>query len=169
MAVLRFFLLAVLVKCVILDNPLDFMSENQKRNLGTLKLESLPDNEHRVLREVILHGNATAHWCCNVATTRTIIETHSHLIYATKIRDRVTYTSCGFLWLSSCSRHHYSYYSSPMYTTTYQSKVINTSCPDQNLVCCKGYVLVAEHCLPLSEIPAIKDDLIDLHHAGVLG
>lgn len=37
--------------------------------------------------------------------------------------------------------------SSPMYTTTYQSKVINTSCPDQNLVCCKGYVLVAEHCL----------------------
>uniref|UniRef100_A0A8W8KD82 Secreted protein n=1 Tax=Magallana gigas TaxID=29159 RepID=A0A8W8KD82_MAGGI len=118
MTVLRFFLLAVLVKCAILDNPLDFMSENQKRNLGTLKLESLPDNEHRVLREVILHGNAT---------------------------------------------------SSPMYTTTYQSKVINTSCPDQNLVCCKGYVLVAEHCLPLSEIPAIKDDLIDLHHAGVLG
>lgn len=59
MAVLRLLLLAVLVKSVILDNPLDFMNEKQKGNLGTLKLSSLPDSEHRVLREVILHGNAT--------------------------------------------------------------------------------------------------------------
>lgn len=56
MAVLRLLLLAVLVKSVILDNPLDFMNEKQKGNLGTLKLSSLPDSEHRVLREVILYS-----------------------------------------------------------------------------------------------------------------
>ncbi|XP_048763668.1 uncharacterized protein LOC125671799 [Ostrea edulis] len=148
---------------------LDFLNENQKRNLGNMKRSDLPENIQRVLREVVLHGNATAHWCCNVATSRTIIETHSQLLYVRQIRDRVTSTSCGFLWLSRCSRHHYYYISSPKYNTLYNSKVINTSCPDENLVCCKGYALVAKHCLPLSEIPAIKDDLINLHHAGLLG
>ncbi|XP_061198119.1 uncharacterized protein LOC133206194 [Saccostrea echinata] len=163
-------LLHVLLFCFALcEDPLDFLNEKQKRNLGETELSNLPESVQRVLREVILHGNATAHWCCNVATTKTIIETHSQLMYVSKIRDRVTYTSCGFLWLSSCSRHHYYYISSPMYKPTYRSKTIKTSCPDANLVCCKGYALVANHCLPLSEIPAIKDDLINLHNAGVLG
>lgn len=38
---------------------LDFLNENQKRNLGNMKRSDLPENIQRVLREVVLHGNAT--------------------------------------------------------------------------------------------------------------
>ncbi|XP_022318045.1 uncharacterized protein LOC111121179 [Crassostrea virginica] len=167
--VIQILLLVLLFNGAISNDPLNFLNEKQKQNLEKLDFRKLSDNTQRFIRDVTLHGNATAHWCCNIPTSKTIMETHSQLMYVTKMADRVTYTSCGFLWLSSCSRHHYSYYASPLYRTTYNTKTINISCPDEHLVCCKGYVLVAEHCLPLSEIPAIKHDLINLHNAGILG
>lgn len=49
------------------------------------------------------------HWCCNVATTRRIVQSHSKLIYTKQVKDRVSHHHCGFLGLSRCARHHYYY------------------------------------------------------------
>lgn len=49
------------------------------------------------------------HWCCNVATTRRIVQSHSKLIYTKQIKDRVSHHHCGFLGTSRCARHHYYY------------------------------------------------------------
>ncbi|XP_062615794.1 uncharacterized protein LOC134277481 [Saccostrea cucullata] len=152
----------------IICDPLEFLSEKEKEALGKMHILDLPENAQRVVRAVTLHGNATAHWCCNVATTKKITQTHSQLLYTKQIRDRVSHHHCGFLGLSRCARHHYYYISVPQYKTTYSVKVIHTSCPNKNLVCCKGYVLVAGSCVPLSEISNIKDDLINLHNGGIV-
>uniref|UniRef100_A0A8W8KDT3 Uncharacterized protein n=1 Tax=Magallana gigas TaxID=29159 RepID=A0A8W8KDT3_MAGGI len=107
------------------------------------------------------------HWCCNVATTRRIVQSHSKLIYTKQVKDRVSHHHCGFLGLSRCARHHYYYVSVPAYKTTYTYRTIHTTCPSSHLVCCKDYILVADNCIPLSEIPNIKDDLIKLHNANI--
>ncbi|XP_022317715.2 uncharacterized protein LOC111120948 [Crassostrea virginica] len=128
---------------------------------------SHPITLHGNTQPITLHGNATEHWCCNVATTKKIIQSHSTLIYTKQIKDRVTHHHCGFLGLSRCAGHHYYYVSVPAYKTTYTSKTIETTCPKKNLVCCKGYLLVADNCIPLSAIPDIKDDLIRLQNANI--
>ncbi|XP_022316223.2 uncharacterized protein LOC111119934 [Crassostrea virginica] len=162
--ILCFSLSLILVKCDLLD----FLSDQEKVAIGKMHFSELPENARRVVRTVTLHGNSTAHWCCNVETTKKITETHSQLMYIKQVRDRVSHHHCGFLGLNRCARHHYYYVSVPQYKTTYSIKVIHTTCPNKNLVCCKGYALVAGSCVPLSEIPNIKDDLINLHNSGVV-
>ncbi|XP_011454253.1 uncharacterized protein LOC128164417 [Crassostrea angulata] len=141
-------------------------------NLNTF-MHSIQHVQHSLLEKlhlshlVTLHGNATNHWCCNVATTRRIVQSHSKLIYTKQVKDRVSHHHCGFLGLSRCARHHYYYVSVPAYKTTYTYRTIHTTCPSSHLVCCKDYILVADNCIPLSEIPNIKDDLIKLHNANI--
>ncbi|XP_062615792.1 uncharacterized protein LOC134277478 [Saccostrea cucullata] len=134
-------------------------------NFTALKHLNLTTLGH--LSPVTLHGNATNHWCCNTATTKKIVKSHSQLIYTKQIRDRVSHHHCGFLGTSRCARHHYYYISVPAYKRTYSTQTIHTSCPSQNLVCCKDYILIADNCVPLNEIPNIKDDLIKLHNANI--
>ncbi|OWF56327.1 uncharacterized protein LOC110448601 [Mizuhopecten yessoensis] len=135
---------------------------------GNLKYDSLPERVKEVLRESRTSTDETAHWCCKINPTKTVVDSRTVTVTVVVPVKHTHHSSCGFLWLSRCGSSSYTTGYKTAYRASYKSRLVPTTCPDQHLVCCKDYIKVADQCLPQSRLPDIKDDLLHLHSAGIV-
>merc|ERR1712050_684070 len=142
-----------------------WLTPEVQKYLATAKLEQLPDSVQRLVRAVGDNG----HWCCAIDTNKVIVTSHAVLKYYHTSHHSKYYKGCGWWGWSRCSVHQVHYAANAAYFTNYKHTSYKINCPDHHAVCCQGYLLVAEHCLPLSQLGNIKDDLIKLKEMGQLG
>ncbi|XP_060077870.1 uncharacterized protein LOC132557383 [Ylistrum balloti] len=165
---LKFNLVLIALMAFIPSHMLDSVLQDEATMFGNLKYDSLPERVKEVLRESRAPGDETAHWCCNINPTKTIVDSRTVSVTVVIPIKHTHSKSCGFLWLSRCSSTSYTTGYKRAYKASYTSRLVPTSCPDEHLVCCKEYIKVADQCLPQSRLPDIKDDLLKLHGAGVV-
>jgi len=132
--------------------------------LAKTKIADLPEKLQRLVREV----GDNNHWCCAIDTVKTLVTSHAVIKYYQTSHHTKYYRGCGWWGWSRCSVRQTHYRHNAGYFTQYKSTTHQTTCPDRHSVCCRGYLLVAEHCLPLHQLAAIKDDLVKLKEMGLL-
>ncbi|XP_064605799.1 uncharacterized protein LOC135470694 [Liolophura sinensis] len=145
-------------------DDITFLTVGEKRSLAKIDIEKLPESVKRAVDVV----NAKEHWCCKIHPTKVVVNSRAVQQYIKQSTQHTNYGKCGLWGWRRCSRHWVTYYQHSTYKTVYSRQTIVTTCPDRDVVCCKGFLQVAHNCLPLSELPKIKDDLKKLKDKGVL-
>ncbi|XP_033736760.1 uncharacterized protein LOC117325001 [Pecten maximus] len=165
---LRFnLMLAALLVCLP-SFLLESVLHDESTMFGNLKYDSLPDHVKEVLRESRASGDESAHWCCKINPTKTIVDSRTVSVTVVVPVRHTHSKSCGFLWTKRCTSTSYTTGYRRAYKATYTSRLVPTTCPDEHLVCCKDFIKVADQCLPQNRLTDIKDDLLKLHDAGIV-
>ncbi|XP_074643060.1 uncharacterized protein LOC141900185 [Tubulanus polymorphus] len=134
------------------------------RYLATADVEELPDEIQREVRK----AGDSSHWCCQKDTTQIVVETKGVQKYHQVTHRQKRYKKCGTWGWSRCTTFRVHYSQATAYGIQYSSKVIRTECPNSMVVCCKGFILVAEQCIELSLVYKHKNDLLRLSQLGAI-
>ncbi|XP_064626230.1 uncharacterized protein LOC135486950 [Lineus longissimus] len=141
---------------------LPFLKPESVAALGALPFERLPKNIQRMIREV----GDSSHWCCALPTSKFVTHSAAELNYRVTSHNEAYYRGCGWWGWSKCKVYKTVYKHSTSYGASYRLVEVPVECPAHKVVCCKTYIMVAEHCLPISELEKVKGDLLKLHELG---